>query len=25
VAMGMRVVENVRAFFAGEPPPDRVA
>ncbi len=25
VAMGMRVAENVRAFFAGEPPPDRVA
>ncbi|MDX1422067.1 MAG: D-glycerate dehydrogenase [Kiloniellales bacterium] len=25
VAMGMRVVDNVRAFFAGEPPPDRVA
>ncbi len=25
VAMGMRVAQNVRAFFAGEPPPDRVA
>jgi lactate dehydrogenase-like 2-hydroxyacid dehydrogenase len=25
VAMGMRVAENLRAFFAGEPPPDRVA
>ncbi len=25
VAMGMRVVNNLRAFFAGEPPRDRVA
>ncbi len=25
VAMGMRVARNVQAFFAGEPPPDRVA
>ena len=25
VAMGMRVAQNVKAFFAGEPPPDRVA
>jgi len=25
VAMGMRVAQNVRAFFAGESPPDRVA
>ena len=25
VAMGMRVLENVEAFFAGRPPPDRVA
>jgi lactate dehydrogenase-like 2-hydroxyacid dehydrogenase len=25
VAMGMRVVDNLRAFFAGEPPRDRVA
>jgi lactate dehydrogenase-like 2-hydroxyacid dehydrogenase len=24
-AMGMRAVENLRAFFRGEPPPDRVA
>jgi len=24
VAMGMKVVENARAFFAGKPPPDRV-
>ena len=24
-AMGLRAVENLRAFFAGEPPPDRVA
>ena len=25
VAMGMRVAQNVKAFFDGEPPPDRVA
>ena len=25
VAMGMRVAQNLKAFFAGEPPPDRVA
>ena len=25
VAMGMRVLENLEAFFAGEPPRDRVA
>ncbi len=25
VAMGMRVIDNARAFFAGETPPDRVA
>jgi lactate dehydrogenase-like 2-hydroxyacid dehydrogenase len=25
VAMGMRVIDNVTAFFAGEAPPDRVA
>ncbi len=25
VAMGMRVLENLRAFFAGQPPRDRVA
>lgn len=25
VAMGMRVVDNLRAYFAGEPPRDRVA
>ncbi|MGH8567928.1 MAG: NAD(P)-dependent oxidoreductase, partial [Gammaproteobacteria bacterium] len=25
VAMGMRVLENVEAFFAGQPPRDRVA
>jgi lactate dehydrogenase-like 2-hydroxyacid dehydrogenase len=25
VAMGMRVVENLAAFFAGREPPDRVA
>ena len=25
VAMGMRVAQNVKAFFAGEQPPDRVA
>jgi len=25
VAMGMRVLENVEAFFAGRPPHDRVA
>jgi lactate dehydrogenase-like 2-hydroxyacid dehydrogenase len=25
VAMGMRVVQNAEAFFAGKPPPDRVA
>ncbi len=25
VAMGLRVVENAKAFFAGEEPPDRVA
>jgi lactate dehydrogenase-like 2-hydroxyacid dehydrogenase len=24
-AMGLRAVENLRAWFAGEPPPDRVA
>jgi lactate dehydrogenase-like 2-hydroxyacid dehydrogenase len=24
VAMGMRVVENIEAFFAGKPPRDRV-
>lgn len=24
VAMGMRVIDNLSAFFAGEPPPDRV-
>jgi len=24
IAMGMRVVENLQAFFAGQPPPDRV-
>ena len=24
IAMGMRVVENLNAFFAGEPPGDRV-
>jgi glyoxylate reductase len=24
-AMGMRALANLRAFFAGEPPPDRVA
>ena len=25
VAMGMRVLENAKAFFSGEPPPNRVA
>jgi lactate dehydrogenase-like 2-hydroxyacid dehydrogenase len=25
VAMGMKVVENLAAFFAGKEPPDRVA
>ncbi len=25
VAMGMKVVENAEAFFAGKPPPNRVA
>jgi lactate dehydrogenase-like 2-hydroxyacid dehydrogenase len=24
VAMGMRVIDNARAFFNGESPPDRV-